>query len=267
MSFKENLKRKMLIDTLSRTASVSIGAPGISRRVDKETMRKLLSLSPFVFEKRRDLDLYFRELDQGTGEVLVLDNELPLYKNTSLEDVTLRKSPELKEMISIRNVIKILKDSDILMCKGREALRYVQDRALELLDLRYDERDIQELADEGLDAFARADSEAVTETLDLFMEILGYEVLPVQVLVNDYVMFGTSHKEERGKDAFGPIIMYNDRTNALRVIKQTVPADDPIKTALIHQVALGEVEPDVEDYGVFQFLKEEVLKRKQPTVH
>jgi len=246
MSFIENLKNKILIDTLSRTVSQSVGAPGVSRKIDKETMRRLLSLSPFVLEKSRDLDLYFRELEPGIGEVLVLDNELPLYGNTSLDDVTLRKSPELKEMISIRNVIKILNDSDILMYKGREALRYVQDRALDLLDLRYEERDIQEMADKGLEAFVRADSEGVMEMLDLFVEILGYESVPAEVLVNDYVMFGAFYKDEAGKETFGPIIMYNDRTNTIRLIKARVPVGDPIQRAVITGVALGEMEPDAE---------------------
>jgi hypothetical protein len=267
MSFKENLKKKMLIDRISKNVAQTIGPPGVSRKVDKESMQRLLSLSPFISEKRRDLDLYFRELDEGTGEVLVLDNELPLYGNTTLDDVTLRKSPELKEMISIRNIIKILSDSDILMCKGREALRHVQDRALELLDLRYKQRDIEEMADEGLEAFARGDSEAVMETLDLFVEILGYESVPAEVMVNDYVMFGHCHEEEGERKPFGPIIMYNDKTNTLRLIKKKVPVSDPITRDIIPAVALGELEADAEDYGVFQFLKDEVLKRQNPTVH
>ncbi|MBE9582313.1 MAG: hypothetical protein IMF18_11930 [Proteobacteria bacterium] len=266
MSFKENLKKKILIDRISRTVSLSVGPSGVSRKVDKESMRRLLALSPFVFEKRRDLDLYVRELDEGRAEVLVLDNELPLYGNTSLDDVTLRKSPELKEMISIRNIIKILNDSDILMCKGREALRYVQDRALELLDLRYDKRDIEEMADEGLEAFARVDSDGVMEILDLFAEIMGYEPAPAEVMVNHYVMFGHCHEEGERK-SFGPIIMYNDKTNTLRLIKQKVSVSDPIARDIIPGVALGELEPDAEEYGVFQFLKEEVLKRDGPTIH
>ena len=267
MSFIENLKNKILIDTLSKTVSHSVGAPGISRKIDKETMRRLLSLSPFVLEKRRDLDLYFRELEPGMGEVLVLDNELPLYGNTSLDDVTLRKNPELKEMISIRNVIKILNDSDILMYKGREALRYVQDRALDLLDLRYETKDIEEMADEGLEALVRGDSEAVMETLELFVEILSYESVPAEVLVNDYVMFGASHVEEGGRETLGPIVMYNDKTNALRVIKRRVAAGDPIQRDMIAGVALGEIESDAEEFAVFPFLKDEVLKKQQPTVH
>jgi len=267
MSFKENLKRKMLIDSLIRTAFQSVGAPGVHRKVDKETIRKLLSLSPFVLEKRRDLNLYFRQLESGLGEILVLDNELPLYGKTSLDDVTLRRSPELKEMVNIRNIFKILKDSDILMCKGREALRYVQDRALELLDLRYKPQDIAEIADEGLEAFARADAEAVMETLDLFVEILGYEPVPAEVLVNDYIMYGACQKDEKGRQLWVPIVMYNDKTNILRVIKRPMASADPVERDMIAGVALGEIEADAENFAVFPFLKEEVLKRKQPTVH
>ena len=267
MSFKENLKKKMLIDRLSKTVSPTIGSPERPWKVDKETMRKLLSLSPFVLEKRRDLELYFRQVEPGIGEILVLDNELPLYGKTTLDDVTLRKSPELKEMISIRNVIKILHQSDVIMSKGRDALRYVHDRALDLLDLRFEEKDIEEIANDGIDALERGDSEAVIETLDLFVELLGYESVPAAVLVNDYVMFGSRHEAEDKREAFGPIIMYNDRTNILRLVKETVYLDDPVGQELIHRVALGEVEPHAEGYRVFRFLKEVVMKRERPVVH
>ncbi len=263
MSFKESLKTKMLVDALVRTASPSIGSPGKGRKVDKETIRKLLSLSPFVLENRRGLEIYFRMLEPGIGEVLVLDNELPLYGNTTVYDVVLRRSPELKEMISIRNVIKILNDSDILMCRGRDALRYVRDRVVDLLDLRYQESDIKHLADEGTEALGRADSGAVMETLDLFVEILGYESIPAAVLVNDYVMFGARH----GEGGFGPVIMYNDRTNILRLVKQVVAAEDPVTSKVIPAIALGEVEPGAEGYEVFDFLMGEVMKMDRPTVH
>ena len=267
MSFKENLKKKMLMDSLSKTVSPSIGSPGKPRKIDKENMRKLLSFSPFVLEKRRDLELYFRQLEPSIGEVLVLDNELPLYGKTTLDDVTMRKSPELKEMISIRNIIKILSDSDVLMCKGRDALRYVHDRALDLLDLRFEEKDIEEMANDGIEALTRGDPEAVIEVLDLFIELLGYESVPAAVLVNDYVMFGFHHEAENGRETFGPIIMYNDRTNILRLIKGTVPVDDPVEQMVIPGVALGEVEPDAEGYSVFRFLKEAVLTKKRPVLH
>jgi hypothetical protein len=267
VSFKENLKNKMLIESLCKTVSRSIGSSGMPTKVNKEGMRRLLSLSPFVPEKRRDLELYFREFDEGVGEILVLDNELPLYGKTSLDDVTLRRSPELKEMISIRNIIKILNDSDILIHKRRESLYHVRDRALELLDLRYEQKDIEEMADEGIEAVVRADSDGVMEILELFFEVLGYEPAPVEVTVNDFVVFGARHGAGAQQETLGPVVMYNEKTNVLRLIKQSVPIDDPVARDLIPNVALGKIEPDAKEFAVFRFLKDEVLKRPPPTVH
>ncbi len=267
VSFKENLKNKMLIESLCKTVSRSIGSSGMPTKVNKEAMRRLLSLSPFVPEKRRDLELYFREFDEGVGEILVLDNELPLYGKTSLDDVTLRRSPELKEMISIRNIIKILNDSDILIHKKRESLYHVRDRALELLDLRYEQKDIEKMADEGIEAVVRADSDGVMEILGLFFEVLGYEPAPVEVTVNDFVVFGARHGAGTQKETLGPVVMYNEKTNVLRLIKQSVAIDDPVARDLIPNVALGKIEPDAKEFTVFRFLKDEVLKRPPPTVH
>jgi len=267
MSLKENLKKKILIDRLSRIVAQSIGSPGSARKIDKENMRKLLSLSSFVLEKRRDLELYFRELEPGMGEIVSLDNELPLYGKTTIEDVALRRSPEVKEMVSIRNIIKILNDKDIRLCKGTDTVCYVHDRALELFDLSITEKDVQEMIDDGIDAFARGDSEAVLEILELFFELLGYDSVPAAVLANDYVMFGDRHAGGDARESFGTIIMYNDKRNLLRLIKQTLLVADPVSQTLITGVALGDVEPGAEGHQVFWFLKEAALKKEKPTIH
>jgi hypothetical protein len=80
-------------------------------------------------------------------------------------------------------------------------------------------------------------------------------------------MFGAYHKAEGGREAFGPIMMYNDRTNTLRLIKETVPVGDPIGRDVIPGVALGEIEPGAEGYEVFRFLKNEVLRKERPVLH
>jgi hypothetical protein len=268
MSLKENLKRKMTIDRLSRAVSKSMPSPGGStRKIDKESMRKLISFTPFVEKKTRDLELYFREFEPGVGDVLCLDNELPLYSNAMVEDVALRRSPEVKEMVSIRNIIKILNDKDILNCKGSDAVQYITDRALELLDLTFNKEDVEEMANDGVDALVRADSDDVMETLELFVELLGYASVPAAALVNDFVMFGYHHEAGNGKQIFGPIVMYNDKTNVLRLIKQTVSISDPAAQTLIAGVALGEMDPDGEGPQVFQFLQDAALDMDRPTIH
>ena len=266
MSLKENLKRKILIDRLTRTVSLSIGVPGSTRKIDKESMRRLLSLSPFVQENRRDLELFFRDVEEGVGEIISLDNELPLYGNTTIDDVALRRSPEVKEMVSIRNIIKILNDKDIRICNGRDSVNHVRDLALALLDLSFSEEDVQEMVDDGIDAVVRADSDAVLETLELFVELLGYGSVPEAVLVNDYVMYG-GREGGNGSETYKPIVMYNDKTNVLRIITQPVSADDPVSQTLIPGVALGEIDPDAEGPDVFRFLKKAALAKKQPTIH
>ncbi len=268
MSFKENLKKKILIDGLAGTASLSVGTLQMPHKVDKNAVRELLSLSPFIMKKRRDLELYFLEVEGGTGEIVVLDNDLPLYAHTTVDDVILRRSPELKEMISIRNIIKILNDSDILLHKGRETLRHIQKRALELLDLRYEKADIKQLADEGLEALAGASSDQVMELLDLFVEIMGCEPVPVEFAVNDYeMMFGTCEKTGEGGQLFTWVVLYNEKRNELKLVRQNLVAGSRLSQDLIRGVAQGEISPNAEGFGVFQFLAGEVLKNKVPTIH
>ncbi len=68
------------------------GPDGSESKLDRAAMRELLSLSPFTPQRERDLDLYVSLADASAPRVLVLDNELPIYR-TSVQDVAMRKSP------------------------------------------------------------------------------------------------------------------------------------------------------------------------------
>ena len=81
--------------------------------------RSLLEMSPYRYQKERDLDLFIEKIDGQPDNILVLDNELPIYR-TTVEDVVIRKSPYTKEMLRIGNIIKILRDSDVKISR-REA--------------------------------------------------------------------------------------------------------------------------------------------------
>ena len=63
-------------------------------------------------KKVRDLHLYVRPLEGEVMEkVLVFDNELPIYHTTGA-DIALRKNPYWQGMFSIRNIRKIMNDSE-----------------------------------------------------------------------------------------------------------------------------------------------------------
>ena len=113
MSFKKNLLKKIEINRMAENILNSIGPSGSERKVDKETMRRLLEMSDYQYRRVRDVDLYIQKSDTGLDKILVLDNELAIYRTTP-EDVALRKSPRVKEIMNIRNIFKIMNDKDVV---------------------------------------------------------------------------------------------------------------------------------------------------------
>ena len=147
MGFKENLLKKVQIDALAKTVIDAYGPPDSGGRIDKDVMRQLLDLGGFQAIKERDLDLYILEGNKTKGKILVLDNDLAIY-HTSAADVGMRKSPVVKEMLTIRSIIKILNDKDVVVSKKDSSVRTVQNRCLDMLDLSFAASDIDALARE-----------------------------------------------------------------------------------------------------------------------
>jgi hypothetical protein len=60
MSFEENLLKKIELERLAALVIASCGSEQSTRPVDKEAMRSLLELSPYQYQRERDLDLYVK---------------------------------------------------------------------------------------------------------------------------------------------------------------------------------------------------------------
>ena len=177
MSFKENLLAKIKIDRLAAKVMTSMGPADSGSKVDKEAMRQLLEMSPYVHRKERDLNLYVEPIDEDQKKILVLDNELPIYR-TTVEDVVIRKSPLIKEMVKIRNMIKILKDSDVKISRKDESVKTIQQECIDRLDLSFNATDIDEIARDGQVSLERDYPDGVIESLELFAELLDYKPSP-----------------------------------------------------------------------------------------
>lgn len=259
MSFKENLLKKIRINTLAKTVSDSINPRESAVRIDKNAMRSLLEMGSYKYQKERDLDLYILDSDGEKSRILVLDNELPIY-TTTVEDVVLRRSPTVKEMISIRNAIKILSDTDVVAGKRKESVEYIQKDCIDSLDLSFNESDIHAIENEGAAALSGEDAGGVTETLSLFAEILGYRPPPEILMMYDNEIICAIEERASGEKVYGPIVMYNKRKNIIRLIGDQIKDTDRSRLEYVHQVAKGKEKASIEGNGVFSFLKEEVLK-------
>lgn len=262
MSFKENLLQKIKINKTAKQVIASIGPPDSDRKVDKESMRRLLKMSPYTYRKERDLDLFIKDINADITEILVLDNDLAIY-NSFIEDVGLRKSPTVKEMISIRNIIRILNDTDVVVSKKEESVKTIQKECIDMLDLTFDESDLDEIVKDGSASLDKEYTDGVLESLDLFAEILGYSPPPKVFKISHHNIFGELSKKESGEIIFGPMVIYSIIHNTIKLIDQQVSSYDKEKIEFVHKVASGKEKADAEGPDVFQYLKQLAVTLKQ----
>ena len=258
MSFKENLLKKIEIDNMSKKVINSIPSPESDRKIDRETMRNLLETGSYKLKRERDLDLYIPGDETSGKNILVLDNELPVY-NTTVADIALRKSPTVKEMLSIRNIIKILNDKDVVVSKREESVKTIQKECIALLDLSFNKEDIEEIEKDGAAALENSYAAGVLESLALFSELIGYQPAPKSFQISNHKVVGALTKKETGEVIFGPIVIYSMAYNKLFFIDEQADIHDKKKLEKIKRIVKGDEKALVDGADVFQYLKASVF--------
>ena len=213
----------------------------------------MLRIGGYAHRAERDLDLYILSNGSGEDAIFVLDNELALYK-TTIEDVAMRKSPTVKEMVSIRNAIKILKDTDVVVSRREATVRDLQEDCIAMLDFHYEKEDIEAISRDGKAALDNGYADGVVETLRLFEEIMGYDVLPGFLTIPHCRMAGAPGQKTSGEAAYGPVVVYNLMYNKLRLVDDVVGVHDKGRIEALHAIARGEGEADAEGPEAFDRL-------------
>ena len=258
MAFKENLLQKIRIDQLAGRVLASLGPEGSEASLDKQAMRQLLALSPYVLIRERDLDLFVENTETPIKKILVLDNELPIYR-TTVADVAMRKSPEVAEMVKPRNIIKILKDADVKISRKIVSLKAVQSECIALLDLSFTEEDVNDIRRDGMASLESKYAEGVNECLLLFAELLGYRLPPKPFMIPHCTIYAAVYRKANGENVAGPAVLYNLMRNDLRLTEEQFEEFDKEKVERFHAIAAGKVEGDVQGVLVFESLQKAVL--------
>jgi hypothetical protein len=262
MSFKENLKVKINLDALLRKITSTIRETPGQRRLDKTRTQELLELTDLEHKKVRDLNLYVRPLEGERMEVLVFDNELPIY-HTTVYDVALRKSPVWKEMFSIKNIKKIMNDKDVIVTKGKESLKLIYANALALLDLNYTRDDLALLVEDARRGLEKKSLEQIQESFDLFFELLDFQPVSLGVLEHDLQVFARPKTNGGAATTFENILLFNEENFTLGLKKGTLSPRSDLDLAWVMQYAQGEEKADLEDAEVFEFLAELAMEKIQ----
>jgi hypothetical protein len=262
MGFVENLRRKIDIDRKVDRVLSQWGPSGSGRRIDTGLVKELLENGPFSHEQTRDLELYFLGKSGETGKqrILVLDNELPIFE-TTVEDVAMRRSPLIKEMVSIRNAIKILNDKDITVSKREDSLERIQKMLIGSLDLSFTPSDIEQIADDGAAALEKGYDEGVKDGLELFAELLDFRPAPKAFEMPHHDIYGAVKDGPAGEQRFGPMVIFSRARNELRLLEQSVSSRNANGIEWIGQVARGKEPADREGPEAFGWLKDRVFEK------
>lgn len=264
MGFRENLLKKIEIKQLTGQVLGSIVPNDSSKRIDLDAMRRLLEMGPYHYRRERDLDLYCENAGDDRQMIIVLDNELKIY-HTDVEDVALRKSPTTKEMVNIRNAIKILNDKKVVVSRKGDTVQQVRSRLIDALDLSFSATDIEALVKDGSDALQNNYADGVVETLSLFAELLGYKKASKSFRLAHHQAWGKLKKGRPGEVIFGPAVLFSLVRNSVAILHQAISSLDKEGLNRFQQVAKGEIDGDHSGADVFEYLRKEVMAKGPAT--
>jgi hypothetical protein len=258
MSYKDNLLKKIEIDRLVRTIAGAIGPVESGKRIDKAVLAQLMTFFPWTRREERDLVLFLEADGPGKKRILVLDNDLTIY-DTSVEDVVMRKSPTVKEMVNIRNAVKILNDKDVVISKKESSLKTIQEISIGELDLRFTASDIDEIARDGTASLENGYAQGVQESLMLFAELLGMIPAPKAFSLNHHDIFGSVGERPGGGTTFGPLVMFSLVYSTLTYLETPLSSLDKGRFDALKSVASGESEASASGPAVFDLMRSKVL--------
>ena len=255
MSFKENLKVKIKLDRLLQKLVATIREPPGKRWLNKVLTQELLEMTDLEYKKVRDLHLYIRSLEGAIIEVLVLDNELPIY-HTTVDDVALRKSPYWQQIFSIRNIRKIMNDQDVVISKGKQSLKRLHANALALLDLTYTRDDLALLLEDARRGLEQKSIAEIQESLDLFFTLLDFQAVSLGMLEQELQLFARPKANGGAVPAFEHLVLFNEENLSLGLKKGAFSPQNDSDLAWVLKCARGEEHPDLQGIDVFVFLAE-----------
>jgi len=259
-TFQKNLLQKIELDRLAARVAASIVSGETRKPIDKEAMRSLLESSPYKHRHERDLDLYIKPAGDELQMILVLDNELPIFHST-VEDVVTRRSPRTLEMWKISTIRSILVDSDIKKSTREDSVNAVLADAVARLDLSYTDKDIKDMAREGMAWLAGKESGEVAKILAMFAELLGYKKPPGPFGLAQTICYGVA-APGRGKDTlFGPMVLYRPAVNLLVWVDRTFSSSDREQLEALWEIAAGRTSMQVTGDAVFEKLQADVLEK------
>jgi hypothetical protein len=147
--------------------------------------------------------------------------------------------------------------------KGKESLKRIHANALALLDLTYTRDDLALLLEDAHNGLERKSIGQTQESLGLFVDLLDFEPLLLDVLERDLQVFAGPGHKNGPVTAFEHLILFDEETLSLGLKKGAFSPDDDLDRAWVIKYARSEEPADLKGIDVFKFLVELALDKAQ----
>ena len=156
-----------------------------------------------------------------------------------------------------------MNDHDVIASKGKESLKRLHASALALLDLAYTRDDLAFLLEDVRRGLERKSISEIQESLDLFVNLLDFQALSLEVLEPHFQSFAGSKLNGGVVPAFEHLVLFNEESLSLGLKKGAFSPQSDSDLGWVMQYARGEVTADVQDIAVFEFLAELAMVKAQ----
>jgi hypothetical protein len=124
------------------------------------------------------------------------------------------------------------------------------------LDLTYKGDDLALLLEDARNGLERKSIGQIQESLDLFVDLLDFEPLLLDVLERELQVFAGPGHKNGPVPAFEHLILFDEETLSLGLKKGVFSPDNDLDLAWVMQYARGEKPADLKGIDVFRFLVE-----------
>ncbi len=166
-------------------------------------------------------------------------------------------------MVSIGNIIKILKDSDVKISRKADSLKTVHEESIARLNLHFDAEDIHAIRRDGIASIESRYADGVNESLALFAELLGYRVPPRPFVGAALHRLRRPLPAGQRRDRGGPRGRFRSPAQPTsELTEEPFGASDPENMERFHRIATGTARPPSRAAAVFERLQAMVLSSR-----
>ena len=156
-----------------------------------------------------------------------------------------------------------MNDHDVIASKGKESLKRLHANALALLDLTYTRDDLALLLEDARRGVEQKSVARIQESLDLFLELLGFQPVSLEVLEPHFQSFARPKVNGGVVPAFEHLVLFNEENCSLGLKKGAFSPQNDSDLAWVLQRARGEERADLQDTEVLEFLAELAVPKAQ----